>query len=41
MFFHIFGHIDLDQGIFIAEQKLGQGLGELGLTDSGWSKKDE
>ncbi len=38
---HELGHIDLDQGFFAAENELGQGLGEFGLTDARWAEEDE
>jgi hypothetical protein len=30
----VFAHVQLDQGIFVAEQEFGKRLGELGLADA-------
>jgi hypothetical protein len=39
--FHELGHVDLDHGVAVVEQLLGQDAGELGLTDAGGSQEDE
>ncbi|CAB4869011.1 unannotated protein [freshwater metagenome] len=38
---HVLTHIELDQRVFVIEQELGQGLGELRLTDTGGAEEDE
>ena len=38
---HEVRHVDAHQGIFIAEQKLGQGLGRQRLADSGGPQEHE
>ena len=35
------GHVELDQRVVVAEQELGQRLGQLGLTDTGRAGEDE
>ena len=40
-FFHVFGHIDPDHVLFIVEERLGQGLGQLGLADAGGAEEEE
>lgn len=35
------GHIQLDQGVLVAEQEFGQSLCQLGLADAGRASKDE
>ena len=35
------GHVELDQRVLVAEQELGQRLGQLGLTDAGRAGEDE
>ena len=34
-------HVELDQRVLVAEQELGERLGELGLTDTGRAGEDE
>ncbi len=34
-------HIDLDERVVVAEQEVGQRLGQLGLTDTGRAGEDE
>jgi hypothetical protein len=41
MLFHVFRHVHPDQRGFIVEQELGQGLGQLGLADTGGAEEDE
>ena len=41
MLFHVLGHVEADQGIFISEKKLGECLGKFGLTHARWSKENE
>ena len=41
VFFHVFGHVDPDHGLFVPEQCLSQCLGKLGLSDSCRSKEEE
>ena len=38
---HVLGHVDLDQGVFVAEHELGQGLGQQRLADAGGAQEDE
>ena len=38
---HVLGHVELDQGVLVVEEELGQGLGQFGLTDAGRSEEDE
>ena len=35
------GHIELDKGILVTEEELGEGLGQLGLTHAGRAGEDE
>ena len=30
----VFGHVDADHGVFVVEQEVGEGAGELGFTDT-------
>ena len=41
MLFHIFGHINADHGVFVAEHGFGQRLGKLGLADAGGAEEQE
>ena len=41
MLLGVFAHVQLDQGVLVAEQELRQRLGELGLADAGWAGEDE
>ncbi len=41
MLLHVLGHVELDQGGFVAEQELGEGLGGLGLPHPRRSQEDE
>ena len=41
MLFHIFGHINSANGIFIIKQKRSQCLAKLGLADTRRAKKQE
>jgi hypothetical protein len=34
-------HVELDQRVLVAEEELGQRLGQLGLTDAGRAGEDE
>jgi hypothetical protein len=38
---HVLGHVEANQGVIAAEEKAGQGAGELGLPDAGGSQEDE
>ncbi len=38
---HVFAHIDADHVVLAVEERLGQGLGELGLADAGRPEEDE
>ena len=40
-FLHVLGHIDLDEGIAIAEHELCKGLSEKGFADACWAEEDE
>ena len=35
------GHVELDEGVLVVEEELGEGLGQLGLTDAGGAGEDE
>ena len=41
MALHVLGHVDADQRVLVAEQELGQRLGQLGLADAGRAEEDE
>ncbi len=41
MLFHIFRHVQTQDGAFIVKQELSQRLGEFGLADAGGADKDE
>ncbi len=41
VFFHVLGHVDLHQGVGVAEQAFGQSFGQQGLTDPGRAGEDE
>ncbi len=38
---HVFGHIDTDQRVLVAEHRLGQCLAQLGLADAGRTEEQE
>ena len=38
---HVLGHVEADQRRLVAEQELGERLGQLGLADTGWAEEDE
>ena len=38
---HVLGHVELDEGALVAEQELGERLGELGLPDARGAEEDE
>ena len=38
---HVLAHVDLDQGVLVAEHELGQGLGQQGLAHAGGAGEDE
>ena len=38
---HVLAHVDLDQGVLVAEHELGQGLGQQRLADAGRAGEDE
>lgn len=38
---HVFGHVDLDEGIFIAEHEFGESFGEECFADAGGSAEEE
>ncbi len=38
---HVFGHVDPDHLVLIAENRFGQGLGDLGLSDAGGTQEEE
>ena len=38
---HVLGHVERDQRLVVAEQELGEGLGEFGLADAGRPEEDE
>ena len=38
---HVLGHVERDQCVVVAEQELGQRLGQLGLADAGRAEEDE
>ena len=39
--FHIFGHVEAGDGVFVVEQELGQSLGQLRLADAGGPQEHE
>lgn len=39
--FHVFAHIDPDEGVLVIEELFGESLGGLGLSDSGRSEEEE
>ncbi len=41
VFFHEFGHVDPDHGLFVVEHEFGQGPGEFRLADAGGSQEDK
>ena len=41
MAFHEFGHVELQQGVFTAEEEFCQGFGQFGLPDPGGSEEEE
>src|SRR4051812_1481860 len=38
---HVLGHVEADQALLVAEEELGEGLGQLGLPDAGGPQEDE
>ena len=38
---HVLGHVERDQRLLVAEQELGERLGQLGLPDAGRAEEDE
>ena len=36
---HVFGHIELNEGILFAEDFFGEGFGQVGFADAGWAKE--
>ena len=38
---HVLRHVELDERLFVAEQELGERLGQLGLPDTGRAEEDE
>ena len=38
---HVLGHVDLDEGVLLAEHELGEGAGKQRLADAGGAKEDE
>ena len=38
---HVLGHVERDQRVLVAEQELGERLGQLGLADAGGPEEDE
>ena len=40
-FFHVLRHVDLDQGVGVAEHEFGQRAREIGFADTGRAKKDK
>ena len=41
MLLHVLGHVEGDQGVLVAEEELGERLGQLGLPDAGGAEEDE
>ena len=41
MFFHVFGHVNADDGVFIVKKEFRQRLAELRLADAGGSQEQE
>ena len=38
---HVFGHIELDEGILFPEDLFGEGFGQVGFADAGWTEEEE
>jgi hypothetical protein len=38
---HVLGHVELDEGVLVVEEELGQRLGQLGLPHTGRAEEDE
>ena len=38
---HVLAHVELDQGVLVVEEELGQRLGQLGLAHAGRAQEDE
>src|SRR6266852_3440280 len=38
---HVLGHVQPQQGIFVVEQVVGQGLGQLGLAHASWAEEQK
>ena len=36
---HVLGHIELDEGIFLAEDLFGEGFGQVGFADARWTEE--
>ena len=41
MALHVFRHVDADHGVLVAEDRLGERLGQLGLADAGRAEEQE
>ncbi|MNC12095.1 hypothetical protein D3C75_598080 [compost metagenome] len=41
VFLHVFGHIDADHGIFVAEESFSKRAGQLGFADAGGTEENE
>ena len=41
MLLHVLGHVQLDEGVLVVEEELGQRLGQLGLAHAGRPQEDE
>ena len=41
MTLHVLAHVDPHDGVLVVEHRLGEGLGELGLADTGRAEEEE
>jgi len=41
VFFHVFAHVESDDGSFVVEEEFGEGFGEFGFSDAGGSEEHE
>ena len=41
MLFHVLTHVELDNGVFVIKEELGQGLGQFGLAHACWPQEDK
>ncbi len=41
VFFHVFAHVEANEGEFVVEQESGEGAGQFGFADAGWAEEEE